>query len=255
MEFFQWVRLNFYSSCLNIHFWITGQFLSASLIKELTPGHMICGTGADVIFKVPVMRQIMAWLGTHPANRSNISKIFQKGYHCAIMPGGIAEMYLVSEKAENVFLLKRRNTVKVAIQEGATIVVLFAFGNTRLFKVAGEGGSQSWLSSRSPSSFSCAHQAGHGRTSASSTVWQPNRRTNWLGLGTGCQVHGSSLRGQEAKLGRSTSCDCLSDRMCLQKQFCAGWKRIRQNRALLYDRHACEYQGKKSQRKTFSYFG
>jgi 2-acylglycerol O-acyltransferase 2 len=36
-----------------------GQFLSASLIKDIFPGHMICGTGADVIFTIPVMRQIM----------------------------------------------------------------------------------------------------------------------------------------------------------------------------------------------------
>lgn len=36
-----------------------GQFLSASLIEEIFPGHMICGTGADVIFKIPVMRHLM----------------------------------------------------------------------------------------------------------------------------------------------------------------------------------------------------
>ena len=36
-----------------------GQFLSASLIEEILPGHVICGTGADVIFKIPVMRHIM----------------------------------------------------------------------------------------------------------------------------------------------------------------------------------------------------
>ena len=123
-----------------------GQFLSASLIPELTPGHMICGTGADIVFAFPVMRQIMAWLGTHPASRANISKIFKKGYQCAIMPGGIAEMYLVNDKTESIFLLKRRNTVKVAIQEGANIVVLFAFGNTRLFNIPSKDQSHSLLS-------------------------------------------------------------------------------------------------------------
>ena len=40
---------------------------------------MITGTGADIIFKIPVMRQIMAWIGTMPAKRKNITKIFEKG--------------------------------------------------------------------------------------------------------------------------------------------------------------------------------
>ena len=40
------------------------------------------------------------------------------GYRCAIIPGGIAEMYLVSDKQEGLFLRKRQSTVKAAIQEG-----------------------------------------------------------------------------------------------------------------------------------------
>ena len=35
-----------------------------------------------------------------------------------MIPGGIAEMYLVSDKTEGLFLKKRQNTVKAAIQEG-----------------------------------------------------------------------------------------------------------------------------------------
>lgn len=123
-----------------------GQFLSASLITTLFPGQMICGTGADIIFYFPVMRQIMAWLGTRPARRKNISKIFSVGHHCAIVPGGIAEMYLMNSSTEEVFLRKRRNTVKVAIQEGADIVPVFFFGNSRLFNIVGGKSSNSWLS-------------------------------------------------------------------------------------------------------------
>ena len=90
-----------------------GQFLSASLIDSLFPGHMICGTGADAVFAFPVMRQIMARIGTHPAKRQNITKILNKGWHCAVIPGGIAEMFCISDSAEVVFLKSRRSTVKV----------------------------------------------------------------------------------------------------------------------------------------------
>jgi diacylglycerol O-acyltransferase 2, plant len=123
-----------------------GQFLSASLIKEITPGRMICGTAADIVFKFPVMRHVMAWIGTNPAKRANITKILKRGDHMAIVPGGIAEMYLLSEDSEGIYLRKRHNTVKAAIQEGADIVPTFFFGNSRIFTVPGKSGSDSFLS-------------------------------------------------------------------------------------------------------------
>lgn len=123
-----------------------GQFLSASLIKDITPGTMICGTGADIVFMFPIMRHIMAWIGTIPAKRANMTKVLDRGDYLAIIPGGIAEMYLMNNETEGIFLKKRHNTVKVAIQEGADIVPVFFFGNTRLFNIAGASGSDSLLS-------------------------------------------------------------------------------------------------------------
>jgi hypothetical protein len=75
-----------------------GQFLSASLIEEMFPGQMITGTAADIVFQFPVMRQLMAWIGTRPARKESFTKIFASGHHGAVVPGGIAEMYLVSEE-------------------------------------------------------------------------------------------------------------------------------------------------------------
>ena len=69
------VLINLFSS----KFKNTFSIFSASLIDEFVPGQMITGTGADIIFKIPVMRQIMAWIGTMPAKRKNITKIFEKG--------------------------------------------------------------------------------------------------------------------------------------------------------------------------------
>jgi len=122
-----------------------GQLLSAYCVDDVWPGETICGTGADIIFKVPVMRQIMAWVGTHPASRKNITKILGKGYHCAVIPGGIAEMFLISETEEHIFLRPRKNTVKAAIQEGAHIIPVFFFGNSKLFTIVTGQGSDSWL--------------------------------------------------------------------------------------------------------------
>ena len=125
-----------------------GQVISASVIDDIAPGQMITGTAADVVFKVPVMRQFMAWLGTLPAKRENITKIFKKGYRCAVVPGGIAEMYLVSDTSEGLYLKKRQSTIKAAIQEGAHIVPAFFFGNSRLFHILGASSNknESWIS-------------------------------------------------------------------------------------------------------------
>ena len=44
--------------------------------------------GADIIFKFPIMRHIMAWIGTVPAKKEYIQKIYAKPKtHCAIIPG------------------------------------------------------------------------------------------------------------------------------------------------------------------------
>ena len=85
-------------------------------------------------------------LGTRPAGRKNISKILNRGDCCAIIPGGIAEMFLVNTKTEEIYLKTRRNTIKAAIQEGANIFPVFFFGNTKLFTIAGQSGSDSFLS-------------------------------------------------------------------------------------------------------------
>jgi diacylglycerol O-acyltransferase 2, plant len=124
-----------------------GQFLSVSVVEQITPGRDICGTAADVVFSVPVMRQIMAWIGTRPAKRQQITKIFESGANCAVVVGGIAEMYLMNPDTESIYLSKRLSTVRTAIQEGAHIIPLFFFGNTRMFDILGaDKGSDSLLS-------------------------------------------------------------------------------------------------------------
>lgn len=121
-----------------------GQFLSSSMLDVLTDGWMVKGTGADIIFMFPIMRHIMVWIGTYPAKRSNITKIFKEGCLGAIIPGGIAEMYLIKDDAEQVYLNKRHNTVKAAIQEGANIIPTYFFGNTKIFHRIG-GSSESFV--------------------------------------------------------------------------------------------------------------
>lgn len=123
-----------------------GQMISASLIREITPGKMVCGTGADVIFSFPIMRHVMAWVGTRPAKRDHMQRIFEEGHFCAVIPGGIAEMYVTSTAEETIYLKKRQGTVKLAIQQGANIVPVFFFGNTKIFDTPSTSSSESFFS-------------------------------------------------------------------------------------------------------------
>ena len=46
-------------------------------------------------------------------------------------------MYIVSPTEEGVYISKRHNTIKVAIQEGLQIIPTYSFGNTNLFTIIG----------------------------------------------------------------------------------------------------------------------
>lgn len=115
-----------------------GQFLCAPILDKLLPrNEKVCGIGADIVFSVPVLRQVMSWIGTRHATREGIRAILSNDSHVTVLPGGIAEMYLVNSNEEAIYLRKRHNTIKMAIQEGLHIVPEYCFGNTKLFTLVG----------------------------------------------------------------------------------------------------------------------
>ena len=115
-----------------------GQLISVSRIHEMFDDEVIItGTGADIIFQVPLMRQFMSALGTLPARKESFKKMISNGYHCAVIPGGIAEMFLSSDDKEIIYFKRRRGTIKIAIQNQLDIIPAYFFGNTTLFDFPG----------------------------------------------------------------------------------------------------------------------
>ena len=124
-----------------------GQFISASCVIDVFgPDDLFIGIGASVVYYFPILRHIFSLCGTRPATRRNITKILDEGYHCTILPGGIAEMYLCSNEVENVYLKKRKGSIKAALQEGANIIPVYFFGNSHLFDTYNSGGTTSFIS-------------------------------------------------------------------------------------------------------------
>jgi 2-acylglycerol O-acyltransferase 2 len=122
-----------FGSLLALHYW-----------KMIFPNRKGGGVAADIVFKIPFVRQLMSLLRMLPAKRKNITKLLDAGVVVGVIPGGIAEMFLGSGDREQFYFRKRRNTVKMAIQEGATILPFLFFGHSRCFKLVGKGG-DSWL--------------------------------------------------------------------------------------------------------------
>ncbi|CAN0252125.1 unnamed protein product, partial [Laminaria digitata] len=54
-------------------------------------------------------------------------------------------MFMVSKKAETVYLKKRKNFTKIAVEAGADIVPVYFFGNTLLHDLVGGEGADNWL--------------------------------------------------------------------------------------------------------------
>lgn len=154
-----------------------GQFLCASIMNDVCiDGNVVCGTGANVVFCFPVMRHILSWIGTRPATTAGIRAILRDGHNVSIIPGGIAEMYLINKKDESIYLRKRHKMIRLAIQEGLDIIPSYTFGNTRMFDIvigrkeeedASRGGNHKEESS--PSSGSSGSSSSRGTSSSSSS--------------------------------------------------------------------------------------
>lgn len=108
-----------------------GQLLSYGIIEDLSKHHKCAGVVASVLLHTPVLRHFYYATGTRPADARSIQRILREGGTPAVVVGGIAEMFMDTSDAERIFLRKRQGFVKLAMREGAHIVPVFFFGNTK----------------------------------------------------------------------------------------------------------------------------
>jgi 2-acylglycerol O-acyltransferase 2 len=95
-------------------------------------GERFYGLAADSVFRIPIWRHVMTWLGIVPASRKNVRRCLKRG--CAgLTPGGIAEMYLASADADYIFITNRKGFIRMAVEQGVDIIPVYHFGNTQLF--------------------------------------------------------------------------------------------------------------------------
>jgi hypothetical protein len=94
------------------------------------------GIAASVVFRLPWMRHLYSWLGATPATKRSFKKTVERVGSCSVIPGGIAEMFMLDDDNERIFLRKRFGFVKVALEAGASLVPIYHFGASRVLSVS-----------------------------------------------------------------------------------------------------------------------
>ena len=95
---------------------------------------------ATIVKYIPVFSHMLFWGGAVEATKSEISKVLRtSGGVTAITPGGIGEMFLgwpqpgCSPGEEYALLKDRKGFVRLALENGTTLVPVFCFGASHIF--------------------------------------------------------------------------------------------------------------------------
>lgn len=111
--------------------------------------------GASVLFRIPILRQVCRWGGVLPAEPEIIRNALTWPHPnnvTFIVPGGIAEIFLMRDDVEQVYVKHRKGFVKLALQAGVDLVPVYGLGHTQLFSTLDKssrlGSLLMWLSRR-----------------------------------------------------------------------------------------------------------
>eukprot|EP00050_Salpingoeca_kvevrii_P014708 m.39132 g.39132 ORF g.39132 m.39132 type:complete len:339 (-) comp5928_c0_seq1:47-1063(-) len=99
-----------------------------SAFAQKFPGQQPVAIAATIVFRIPVLREILLWCGFRDANRHVIASALRSGRSVAILPGGEAELLLSETGRERVVVVNRMGFVRLAMQYGIPIVPVFTFG-------------------------------------------------------------------------------------------------------------------------------
>ena len=82
---------------------------------------------------LPVLHHVWTWMGGAPVSRKKIREHLSAGRSVVLTPGGVAETLLLDRQDEVLFLKKRFGFVRLAAEQGAYIVPVFAFGQRDVY--------------------------------------------------------------------------------------------------------------------------
>ena len=121
-------------------------YLFCALIDQLFPSRYGFGALTDIAMRLPLLRQVMSWLSSAPAQKRVIRKRMNAGQNLYILPGGVSEIFLACP-GHHVIKTPRRGLMKLALQSGAVLVPMYVFGANDFYQQLATLGNQSGSSS------------------------------------------------------------------------------------------------------------
>lgn len=113
-----------------------GPVLGGSVVDQIFPRMVVRSISASNMFRLPLYKHFMTWMGAQPATKENFLRIL--GEHSAgVVTGGLAEMYMCESDRERV-LLSRSGFIRVALEAGANLVPVYHFGTTQTLDMVGK---------------------------------------------------------------------------------------------------------------------
>ena len=91
---------------------------------------------ASVLFLIPLVRELLLWLGNVDAGASTAQYNLKKQRSLLIFVGGEAEQLMTTRSSHQVFLAKRKGFIKLAIQYGVPLVPVYCFGENDVYYVS-----------------------------------------------------------------------------------------------------------------------
>ncbi|KXZ42908.1 hypothetical protein GPECTOR_112g278 [Gonium pectorale] len=91
------------------------------------------GLASSACFVAPLVRQLYWWLGVRPATREVMAGLLRERKVAVLVPGGVQEVLHMEHGKEVAYLSPRTGFVRMAIQHGAPLVPVWAFGQTRAY--------------------------------------------------------------------------------------------------------------------------
>eukprot|EP00195_Chlamydomonas_chlamydogama_P001910 CAMPEP_0202915688 /NCGR_PEP_ID=MMETSP1392-20130828/66329_1 /ASSEMBLY_ACC=CAM_ASM_000868 /TAXON_ID=225041 /ORGANISM="Chlamydomonas chlamydogama, Strain SAG 11-48b" /LENGTH=369 /DNA_ID=CAMNT_0049607809 /DNA_START=380 /DNA_END=1489 /DNA_ORIENTATION=+ len=107
----------------------------ATGFSDTFPGIDVRCLTLDANFRAPVIREYCLLHGLRSAGRKSMKSILNSGPGSAVMliPGGAAESLLTAPGTMDLLLTRRKGFVKIALETGASLVPVVAFGENDLF--------------------------------------------------------------------------------------------------------------------------
>jgi len=121
-------------------------FFDDHYLKYKSVGRTARGLSATVLDYIPLVRHLFAMVGSLPATKKNFLRAFEIAGACSVLPGGIAEMFMVDKEKERIYFKKRYGYIKVALEKGVDMLPVYHFGNSQVLSILGRTGLLKYVS-------------------------------------------------------------------------------------------------------------